>query len=208
MPTIKQLPSTVQVHPEDKIPVSQAGETKSATVSALLTGVQPAIITETGTLLGRTSIGPGGPEPVEIGTGLALFDSGLAATGADHASFVVQNAFQPSDDVILNSAGAPRRMPMRLLRGLFSAGSNVSIDPNGVISATGGGAGATPGPQGPVGPQGPAGARGPAGPSAASVSTGAGAPTDLLGANGDGYVNATNGDVYAKANGIWSKIGI
>ena len=157
MPTIKQLPTAVQINPEDKIPVSQAGETKSTTVSALLAGLQPAIITEAGTLLGRNSIGPGGPEPMTIGDGLALTDAQLAATGTDHASFPVRQVLEATDEVIINSAGAPRRMPLTLLRGLFSAGSNVSIDPNGVISAASGGTGTLQGSPGPAGPQGPAG---------------------------------------------------
>ena len=64
MPTIRQLPHATQANSEDQIPISQAGETKATTVGALLSGLQPAIIIESGTLLGRTSVGPGGPEPV------------------------------------------------------------------------------------------------------------------------------------------------
>ena len=160
-------------------------------MGTLLTGMQPALITETGTLLGRTSIGPGGPEAIAIGTGLALTSAGLTATGADHAEFPVQSALQPTDEAIVNSAGAPRRIPLVALRALFSAGPNVSIDANGAISAIGGG----------IGPQGPAG---PIGSRGASILSGTGAPSAVLGSDGDGYVDAASGDVYSR---IWRALG-
>ena len=136
MPTIPQLPPTPLVNPADEIPLSQAGVTRTATVGTLLASTQPAILAPTGTLLGRVSLGPGGPEPIAIGTGLALAAASLAANGDDHATFVSQGALQPTDEVILNSSGTPKRMILGLLRGLFSAGPNITIDPTGTISAT------------------------------------------------------------------------
>ncbi len=138
MPTIPQLPAAGQITAADELPLSQDGVTRGATVGELLAGTQPTIITATGTLLGRISIGPGGPEQVGVGTGLALAGGALAATGVDHAAFPPQTVLQPTDEVVLNSAGAPRRMPLAMLRGLFSAGANVTIDPTGTIAATGG----------------------------------------------------------------------
>jgi hypothetical protein len=154
MPTIPQLPAAGQITAADEFPLSQDGVTRGATVGDLLAGTQPAIITATGTLLGRTSLGPGGPEQVGIGTGLALAGGALAATGLDHAAFPTQTALQPTDEVVLNSAGAPRRMPLTMLRGLFSAGANVSIDQSGTIAVSGDAIG-------PAGPQGPAGEQAP-----------------------------------------------
>ncbi len=136
MPTIPQLPPTSLVNPADEIPLSQAGVTRTATVGTLLASTQPAILTPTGTLLGRVSLGPGGPEPIAIGTGLALATASLAANGGDHAAFVPQSTLQPTDEVILNSSGTPKRMILGLLRGLFSAGPNITIDPAGTISST------------------------------------------------------------------------
>ncbi len=136
MPTIPQLPLTPLVTPADEIPLSQAGVTRTVTVGTLLASTQPAILAPTGSLLGRVSLGPGGPEPIAIGTGLALATASLAANGGDHANFVPQSALQPTDEVILNSSGTPKRMILGLLRGLFSAGPNITIDPTGTISGT------------------------------------------------------------------------
>ncbi len=192
MPTIKQLPVATEVNAEDEIPLSQGGLTKSATVGALLSGTQPALIAPGGSLLGRVSIGPGGPEPVTVGTGLNLSFGTLAATGADHAAFAVQQSLQTTDEAILDSGGNPRRMPLSLLRNLFSAGANISIDADGVISSAGSGG---------------AGSAGPAGANGANVWSGAGAPSIALGSQGDSYVNAANGDVYSRSATAWSKIG-
>ena len=136
MPTIPQLPPTSQVNPTDEIPLSQAGITRTATLGTLLASTQPAIFVPKGTLLGRVSLGAGGPEPLAIGSGLALTNSSLAANGSDHAGFLAQSTLSPSDEVVLNSGGTPKRMVLGLLRGLFSAGANITIDPSGTIAGT------------------------------------------------------------------------
>lgn len=136
MPTISQLPPVTQVTAADEVPLSQAGLTRSVSLGTLLSATQPAILTGTGTLLGRTSLGPGGPEPVSIGSGLVLSGDTLAATGADHAGFALQESLLPSDQLVLSSSGQPKLLQMTALRGLFTAGSNVAIDPGGTISAT------------------------------------------------------------------------
>lgn len=136
MPTILQLPDAAHVTPADRIPLSQSGVTHSASVGALLSGTQPAILTDTGTLLGRNSLGPGGPEPVAIGAGLVLQGATVSATGQDHARFSSQTALVISDQVVLSSKGEPKLLSLPLLRGLFAAGSNVSISADGTISAT------------------------------------------------------------------------
>jgi hypothetical protein len=92
MPTIPQLPPATETTAQDEIPLSQAGITKSVTISELLASVQTAIEIPSGTLLGRVSLGPGGPEPVYVSTGLALQSESLLANGGDHAGFVVQTA--------------------------------------------------------------------------------------------------------------------
>ena len=137
MPTIQQLPSAVATNSTDQIPVSQSGTTRAVTVGALLAATQPAITMPSTTLLGRASLGPGGPEVVTAGVGLELQSGILAADGADHASFPVQSQLDLTDNAVLDSSGTPMRLPLAKLRSLFSAGSNVSIDQNGTISATG-----------------------------------------------------------------------
>ena len=83
-------------------------------------------------------------------------------------------------------------MSLSLLRKLFSAGANISIDADGVISSAGAGG---------------AGSAGPAGANGANVWSGVGAPSLSLGATGDSYVNVGNGDVYTRSAAAWSKIG-
>ena len=139
MPTIPQLPAVIAVTAADEIPLSQNGTTYSVTVGTLLTGFQPTIVSSTGSLLGRISVGPGGPEPVAVGTGLTLNGGTIAASGADHAAFAQESSLVATDQVVLNSAGSPKLLSLSLLRGLFEAGSNISIDAAGTISATGGG---------------------------------------------------------------------
>jgi hypothetical protein len=136
MPTIPQLPPATSSGPSDEFPVSQGGITRAVTVAELLSGTQPAIELPNGSLLGRVSIGPGGPEPVEVATGLMIQTGALSANGGDHAGFSLESALNVADQVIVNSSGAPARLPVPLLRGLFTAGTNVAISPGGVVSSS------------------------------------------------------------------------
>ncbi|MBU6448057.1 MAG: hypothetical protein KGQ26_00375 [Rhodospirillales bacterium] len=160
MTTIAQLPAASSVGAGDLLPVSQAGFVYSATVSQITANSQPVIAVPSGALLGRVSVGAGGPETVMPGMGLALSSGVLAATGADHAGFPVQTALELSEDIVINAAAGPGLLPVVALRGLFSAGQGVSIDTNGVITVT---VSAIAGPAGPQGPEGPQGTPGPAG---------------------------------------------
>ena len=58
---------------------------------------------------------------------------------------------------------------------------------------------------GPKGDKGDPGAQGTKGADGKSILTGAGAPANGLGTNGDAYVDTATGDLYTKANGTWSK---
>jgi hypothetical protein len=135
MPTISQLPSAVTVTDADNVPISQGGVARAASVGTLLAGLQPAITIDSPSLLGRISIGPGGPEQVDVGNGLALNAGTLVANGADHASFAIESALQPSDEFVISSSGAPKLVQATLLRSIFSPGSNITIDSQGVISS-------------------------------------------------------------------------
>ncbi len=167
MTTIAQLPPVTSVGAGDLLPLSQAGLLYSVSVAQLTANAQPVINVPTGTLLGRYSIGAGGPESITAGTGLALSAGALAATGADHAGFPVQSAMALSDEIVINAGGMPGLLPVTALRGLFSAGTGVAINGSGVITVTATsltGPAGPQGPSGPAGPGGPAGAMGPAGP--------------------------------------------
>lgn len=136
MPTIPQLPAATQINADDELPLSQGGVTRSVTVGDLLGGTQPALTVSSGTLLGRVSLGAGGPEPVSVGLGLALSNGALSATGGEVAGFQQNASIASGDQVVLNSGGHPALLPTAALRALYSPGSNVSIDGNGVISAS------------------------------------------------------------------------
>ncbi len=136
MPTIPQLPSATTTGAQDELPVSQGGITRAVTVAELLSGTQQAIEVPSPSILGRASLGPGGPEALVPGLGLAVQNASLLANGADHAAFVQETAFVTGDEAIINSSGTPKRLPLAGLRALFSGGNNVSIDTNGVIAAS------------------------------------------------------------------------
>jgi hypothetical protein len=136
MPTISQLPSANTVSAADELPISQAGAARATSVGALLASTQPAIIVDSASLLGRTSLGAGGPEQIDIGPGIGLYSGTLAADGLDHAAFPMTSGLAIGSDLVISNQGSPMLMQASFLRGLFSAGQNVAIDPNGVISTT------------------------------------------------------------------------
>ncbi len=88
MPTIPQLPTVTSVNSDDELPLQQNGVTSSVTVATLLASTQPAITAPTGTLLGRISLGSGGPETIAIGGGLALANATLSANIGESAGTV------------------------------------------------------------------------------------------------------------------------
>lgn len=123
MPTIQQLPPALSVDPADEVPVSQAGATHAISVGSLLAGMQPAILAPTGSLLGRLSLGPGGPEPVAVGAGLAIEGGNLAATGADHAAFPVEANPSAADQLVISTSGSPKLLPLAALQDWLGAGA-------------------------------------------------------------------------------------
>jgi hypothetical protein len=137
MPTISQLPAASPVSAADEVPISQAGTARATSVGALLASMQPAIIVDSPSLIGRTSLGSGGPEQIDVGSGITISDGTLVANGLDHAIYPSTTTLVAESDLVISNHGSPMLMQASLLRGLFSAGSNVAIDPNGLISATG-----------------------------------------------------------------------
>lgn len=105
MPTIAQLPPASPVSAADELPVSQAGYTRAVAVSDLLASTQPAIAAPTGTLLGRVSVGAGGPEPITLGSGLSLTASTLNATGSSITSLPIVVTLGAGDLVGISQGG-------------------------------------------------------------------------------------------------------
>jgi hypothetical protein len=173
MPSIMQLPLAATCGPDDELPVAQGSITRSVSVSTLLGNLQPLLQLSTGTLLGRTSVGDGSVELLTGGSGISIGAGSVGATGGDHANFAVQPVLTPTDDVILNSAGLPRRLQLGLMRGLFSAGTQIAIDNSGVISAS------------------------------VSVFHAASGAPQISGKNGDQYLDAASGEIWQNQQGSW-----
>ncbi len=109
MPTISQLPQAAPVGAADLVPVSQSGTTAATTVGNLLANVQPAILAPTGSLLGRSSLGAGGPEAVGVGSGLSLNTGTLTAIGI--TGLTATGTISAMDLVGISQGGADRNIP-------------------------------------------------------------------------------------------------
>jgi hypothetical protein len=134
MPTIDQLPLATDIGAADQIPISQGGVSRAVTVGSLLENTQEALTLATGSLLGRVSNGPGGPESIALGTGLQIQNDVLLV---DHSAYPQVDALATSSTMLLNSnVGTPQLMPISLLRGLYTAGQNITIDSDGTIHST------------------------------------------------------------------------
>ena len=123
MPTIKQLPAAGAVGAADQIPVSQGGVTKNVQVGVLLAGTQPGITVAQNKLLGRVSVGAGGPEPVALGAGLSLTGGVLSATGS--AANAVQRAANLADLASVPAARANLGLAAVAASGAFADLSGV-----------------------------------------------------------------------------------
>lgn len=135
MPTISQLPNTSSVAASDQIPLSQDGVARATSVASLLADVQPAIIVDQGTLLGRTSIGAGGPEKVAIGPGLVLNDGTLSTADGLLNAFDTVESLTAGDRLVVRREGRLGIVPMSAVRGMHTAGAHITIDGNGTIGA-------------------------------------------------------------------------
>jgi hypothetical protein len=81
MPTIANLPVAGPLSVTDTLPIDQGNGTNAVTLAVLLAGQQPAIVTPTGSLLGRVSLGAGSPETVNLGSGLVLTSGTISVGG-------------------------------------------------------------------------------------------------------------------------------
>lgn len=135
MPTISQLPSADTVSASDLVPISQGGAVHSVSVGALLAQTQPAIIIGSPSLLGRFSIGPGGPDTIAVGDGLTLNSGTLSTSGFSLESLTLQTNLSPDDQIVAINTGTSHLVGLNQIRELFTAGPNITIDAAGVISA-------------------------------------------------------------------------
>jgi hypothetical protein len=136
MPTIQQLPTATSVAASDLLPISQGGSVNAVAVGTLLAQTQPAIIISPPALLGRFSLGPGGPDTIGIGNGLTLASGTLSAAYFDPGGLPTQTTLSATDQFVAVNAGAAQLLGIDQVREMFSAGSNIAIDSTGVISAS------------------------------------------------------------------------
>jgi hypothetical protein len=136
MPTISQLPASSNVSASDLLPISQGGSAHAVSVGVLLAQTQPAIIIQPPSLLGRFSVGPGGPDEIAIGSGLTLNSGTLSAESFNPTTLSAQTSLSPFDQFIVANSGSAQLIGLNQIRGIFTAGSNITIDTTGVISAS------------------------------------------------------------------------
>jgi Fibronectin type III domain len=134
---ISQLPAAAAVTAADAIPISQGGATRSISVGSLLAQSQPAIMVPSPSLLGRVSLGSGGPEAIAIGSGLILAEGTLATEGLVTNGVTAATTLSATDQLIIASGSSHSTVPASAIRTLFTAGTNISINQAGVISANG-----------------------------------------------------------------------
>lgn len=72
MPTLEQLPQVAAANASDLVLLDQSGDACVVSVEALLKPAQPKLTLASGVLLGRASLGPGGPEPIGVGHPLTI----------------------------------------------------------------------------------------------------------------------------------------
>jgi hypothetical protein len=79
MPTIDELDPAIAAADTDVLPASQGGTARRVTRAQFLAGMQHEIALAQGQILGRASAGPGGPEALGVGAGLAISAGVLSA---------------------------------------------------------------------------------------------------------------------------------
>lgn len=135
MPTISQLPTASSVAASDQIPLSQDGVARSTSVASLLADVQPAIMVGQGSLLGRTSIGAGGPEEIVVGPGLVLNDGTLTTADGLLNALEALETIAGEDRLVIRRDGQLGVVPVSAIRVMHKAGGHITIDGDGTIAA-------------------------------------------------------------------------
>ena len=191
MPNFNQLPQATSANADAVLPLNQNGQTVGISVGALLATVQPEITLPRYMLLGRTSLGAGGPEPIALGTGLSM-NSGIlsvtqsAVTGPAgpagqglnfRGTWTSATSYAPYD--VVTYAGQTYLATTTLAGTTSFSGAGWAI-----MAAQG--ANGSAGPAGPAGAPGPQGIQGPAGPQGATGATGPAGPQGPAGPAGTG----------------------
>ena len=132
MPEISTLPDGAPLAIGDYIIFERGGQIFRLTVAEFFAQFQATLLLQQNTLVGRTTVGTGGPQQVGVG---------LIANGSDHLQFGVAALFDPAAEVIVNSGGTPTRMPVSLFRQQMPLFGGAIV---GGLTAVAGGIGAAP----------------------------------------------------------------
>src|SRR6185437_2184192 len=143
MPTIDQLAPATSAGDQDEFLVSQAGTARKITRTQILSGVQPQIAMQTGTLLGRMTAGTGTPESIAIGQNLSLNSGTLSASAAPFQVNQLPAGVVPSpgDLLVVGQSGTNVSVTYSQLLGGLASIPNVDVSqatvmPTGSTSAS------------------------------------------------------------------------
>ena len=100
MPEITDLAPGFDASDDDVLPVSQGGIVRQVSRAQLLAGMQASLALPPRTLLGRTSLGAGAPEAIQVGANLTLAGGTLAAPAPFSASSLPPGRVPGSTDLV------------------------------------------------------------------------------------------------------------
>lgn len=119
--------------PSDQIMLIRGGQPVLVTIAELATTFQGAISLAHGTLLGRISNLPGGPQALTPGLGVAIAGTELLADGADHLSLNLLQTMDITAEMVVNSAGQPARLPFSALLAYLQISTGILTFPSGAL---------------------------------------------------------------------------
>ena len=141
MPTIDELAPATSASDSDEFIVSQAGIARRITRAQVLNGLQPQVVITKGALLGRSSMGTGGPEVIDIGQNLALNGNTLSATATPFIINSLPGGYVPgaSDLIAMSQSGGNVAITYgQLLSGIATIPnidiSQTIVTPTGAVS--------------------------------------------------------------------------
>lgn len=100
----------------DEVMLLRGTTVVTVTIAELLAQTfQAALSLNAGTVLGRSSLTAGGPQPLAFGPGVTEAAGAILANGTDHLGLTLLTDFDVQAELIVNSAERPSRLPVPLL---------------------------------------------------------------------------------------------
>lgn len=139
MPDLLSLPDGAPVVGTDRVMILRGSTLYTVQVSDLHAGLQAALSLAQGAVVGRKTAGTGAAEAMGLGAGVALAAGNIVANGQDHLGLAPAALMDLNAEVVVNSGGVPKRMPIALLAAT-ALSSGIAAN---VSAAVGGQGGAT-----------------------------------------------------------------